>query len=213
MMEEGVRLHPFYKLLQSEYPERLAEAELAGSTICLPDPRNTREVPLSDDFVSAHILTEEEGGYFSSSDGVVSVESCQGSSGWPDTLKLLEGPGYQPSYARWHQLSRVYFVILSGVSTAPQSRRLCRDSRLIARCSSSTGLCFLSTAEWAPSAAGQHVAKTPLHDQPLLVDHVDVDLLVKVELTRRRRCLLCASPGSLLSSIRNPPGRLLVLLT
>ena len=48
---------------------------------------------------------------FFHSDGVVSVESCQGSSGWPDTLKLLEGPGYQPSYARWHQLSRVYFVI------------------------------------------------------------------------------------------------------
>ena len=34
------------------------------------------------------------------SDGVVSVESCPGSSGWPETLKLLEGPGYQPSYAR-----------------------------------------------------------------------------------------------------------------
>ena len=84
---------------------------------------SNREVPLSDDFVSAHILTEEEGGYFSSrcvqslflfffssffllfshSDGVVSVESCQGTSGWPDTLKLLEGPGYHPSYARWHQ--------------------------------------------------------------------------------------------------------------
>ena len=75
-----------------------------------------REVPLSEDFVSAHILTEEEGGYFSSrwasvspsfflsnvlfSDGEVSVESCPGSSGWPETLKLLEGPGYQPSYAK-----------------------------------------------------------------------------------------------------------------
>ena len=34
------------------------------------------------------------------SDGVVSVESCPSSSGWPETLRLLEGPGYQPSYAR-----------------------------------------------------------------------------------------------------------------
>ena len=34
------------------------------------------------------------------SDGVVSVESCPSSSGWPETLKLLEGPDYHPSYAR-----------------------------------------------------------------------------------------------------------------
>ena len=39
------------------------------------------------------------------SDGVVSVESCPGSSGWPETLKLLEGPGYQPSYAKWDLFS------------------------------------------------------------------------------------------------------------
>ena len=116
----------------------LIQGTLGRSTIIiLKVICSNREVPLSDDFVSAHILTEEEGGYFSSrsvpslfllfsrlyfshSDGVVSVESCQGTSGWPDTLKLLEGPGYHPSYARWLQHCPPHEYILSdvlGVST------------------------------------------------------------------------------------------------
>ena len=45
----------------------LIQGTLSGSTIIiLKVICSNREVPLSDDFVSAHILTEEEGGYFSS---------------------------------------------------------------------------------------------------------------------------------------------------
>ena len=45
----------------------LIQGTLGRSTIIiLKVICSNREVPLSDDFVSAHILTEEEGGYFSS---------------------------------------------------------------------------------------------------------------------------------------------------
>ena len=57
-----------------------------------------RDRLISKEFFSAHILTEEEGGYFSGSDGLVSVESRPG-QGCP-SLTLLEGPGYRPSYVR-----------------------------------------------------------------------------------------------------------------
>ena len=63
-----------------------------NSTSSLP-----RDHLISKDFFSAHILREEEGGYFSGSDGLLSVESR--GQGCP-SLTLLEGPGYRPSYVR-----------------------------------------------------------------------------------------------------------------
>ena len=126
-------------------------------------------MPLSEDFISAHILTEEDGGFFSSrwfmlflslifsqfqyffSDGVVSVESCPGSSGWPETLKLLEGPDYHPSYARSEVLTQnllLTFVLclVAGVSTVLPCRRQCRRPRMSVKCYCLTALFFLSTA-------------------------------------------------------------------
>ena len=62
------------KMFQSDYPELLELAALEKKTLCLPDVRSIRDVPLDVRFFSQHLLQEDESGYYSSDDNSVLIE-------------------------------------------------------------------------------------------------------------------------------------------
>ena len=61
-------------MFQSDYPELLELAALEKKTLCLPDVRSIRDVPLDVRFFSQHLLQEDESGYYSSDDNSVLIE-------------------------------------------------------------------------------------------------------------------------------------------
>ena len=91
----------------------------------MPDLRHTKDVPLDEDFFSKHILSEDESGYFSSSDGSVTAEEKD------SELRLLSCPGYLPSYHRGLYSSNILVSVYQANQEAAQYRMLILDKPLV----------------------------------------------------------------------------------
>ena len=153
-------------MFQSEYPEKLEWAEQECRTICLPDLRNTKDVPLDEDFFSKHILSEDESGYFSSSDGSVTAEEKD------SELRLLSCPGYLPSYHRGLYSSNILLSVYQANEKFANYRMLILDKPLVPR------FCKMGnkqTKKNMENSATTRRRRTLVRQESVSVDDIELD--------------------------------------